>query len=102
MSNVVKLFLLSYNIPHIYASSVAPGQMLQIAASDQGLHCLKTSGGSRGGSGGLLEPPFDTKSFHLHREFSEKITNQNPFVLNPLSRNPGSAPANIPVILIGL
>ena len=33
------------------------------------------SGGSRGGygeGGGLSEPPFETKLFHFHGEFSEK------------------------------
>ena len=63
--------------------------------------CLpKSSGRSRGGS---IEPPFETKLFHFHGEFLEKSgkmnkqsgksNNSNPLCkLNPLSRNPGSAP----------
>ena len=31
-----------------------------------------SSGRSRGGSGGLSEPPFETKLFYFHGEFSEK------------------------------
>ena len=60
---------------------------------------LKFSGGSTGSS---LEPPFETKLFHFHGEFSEKKirnknyqiqTNRTPYVkLNSLLRHLGSAP----------
>ena len=33
------------------------------------------SGGFRGGLGGSLEPPFETKIFNFHGEFSEKSGN---------------------------
>ena len=33
---------------------------------------LSSSGGSREGSGGLLEHPFETKFFHFHGDFLEK------------------------------
>ena len=71
------------------------------------------SGGYRGDSRGSLEPPFETKLFHFHEEFPKKkqknkknnsinyqIIRYNfqikaPFVnLNPLARNPGSAPVS--------
>ena len=63
------------------------------------------SGGYRGDTCGSLEPPFETKLFHIHDEFPEKsvysiklsgtIFKSNPFVnLNPLARNPGYAPAS--------
>ena len=57
-----------------------------------------------GGGGGSHEPLFETKVFNFHGEFSKnqekliynqvKLTNRTPpFVnLNPLSKNPGSAP----------
>ena len=64
------------------------------------------SGGSRGGSGGLLEPPFEAKLFHFHGDLFEKLGktnicfNEPPFVnLNPLSRNRGSAPDLLPIFL---
>ena len=55
------------------------------------------SGGFRGGSRGSLEPPSGPKLFHFHREFQKvfcEIGNTNPpfLHLNPLFRNPGSAP----------
>ena len=55
------------------------------------------SGGFRGGSGGLLEPPLGSKLFQFHGEMYEKsgkMLKTNPLLmdLNPTSRNPGSAP----------
>ena len=47
---------------------------------------------------GLLKPQFESKLFHFHGEFYEQLGNliklNSPLVnLNPLSKNPGSAPA---------
>ena len=55
------------------------------------------SGGFRGGSRGSLEPPSGAKLFHFHGEFQEILcafrqTNPPFLHLNPLLRNPGSAP----------
>ena len=55
------------------------------------------SGGFRGGSRGSLEPTSGSKLFHFHGEFQYilfKIRQKNPPLvnLNPLFRNPGSAP----------
>ena len=66
---------------------------------------FKTSGGFRGGSGGSLEPPSETKLFQFHGEIYEKsgkMLKTNPLVmdLNPTSRNPGSAPENLLLISI--
>ena len=37
----------------------------------------KCSGGSRGGSGGLLEPPFEAKLFQFHGDLFEKLGKTN-------------------------
>ena len=55
------------------------------------------SGEFRGGSRGSLELPSEPKLFHFHREFKEiclKLGKRTPpfLHLNPLFRNPGSAP----------
>ena len=55
------------------------------------------SGGFRGGSRGSLEPPSRPELFYLHGEFQEilcEIRQTNPpfLSLNPLFRNPASAP----------
>ena len=55
------------------------------------------SGGFRGGSRGSLEPSSGAKLFPFHGEFQEilcEIRQTNPpfLHLNPLLRNPGSAP----------
>ena len=60
---------------------------------------IEVSGGFRGGSGGSLEPPSGTKLFQFHGEIYEesgKMLKTNPLLmdLNPLSRNPGSAPGS--------
>ena len=54
-------------------------------------------GGFRGGSRGSLEPPSGAEFFHFHGEFQNilvEIRQTNPpfLHLNPLFRNPGSAP----------
>ena len=56
------------------------------------------SGGFRGGSRGSLEPPSGPTLFRFHGEFQKilcEIRQTNPpfLHLNPLFRNPGSAPA---------
>ena len=58
---------------------------------------LGPSGGFRGGSRGSLEPPSGTKLFRFHGEFKEilseiRLTNPPFLHLNPLLKNPGSAP----------
>ena len=55
------------------------------------------SGGFRGGSRGSLEPPSGPTLFRFHGEFQKivcEIRQTNPpfLHLNPLFRNPGSAP----------
>ena len=54
------------------------------------------SGGSRGGSRGSLEPPFELNYFIFMGNFRKneaKLGKRTPFLnLNPLSRKPGSAP----------
>ena len=56
------------------------------------------SGGSRGGSGGSNEPPFEPKLFHFHGEFQNKLvklhkSNPPPSAnLNPRSKDPGYVP----------
>ena len=60
---------------------------------------VSASGGFRGGSRGSLEPPSWPKLFHFHEEFQEilcKFMQANPpfLHLNPLFRNPGSAPVS--------
>ena len=57
------------------------------------------SGGFRGGSRGSLEPPSGPTLFRFHGEFQKilcEIRQTNPTFLhlNPLFRNPGSAPAD--------
>ena len=44
----------------------------------------KVSGGSRWGLGGSLEPPFETKSFNFHGEFSK---NQEKLINNQVNLN---------------
>ena len=62
MSNRVKFFLLSYKIPHIFASSEGAGQMLLTSAYT----ACQPVADPEGVQGICLSPPFDTKSFHLH------------------------------------
>ena len=55
------------------------------------------SGGFSGGSRGSHKPPSVAKLFHFHGEFREIVyeirQSNSPFLhLNPLFRNPGSAP----------
>ena len=40
------------------------------------LICLSVAD-PEGGSSGSLEPPFETKLFHFHREFSENLEKKN-------------------------
>ena len=66
-----------------------------------------TSGGFRGGSGGSLEPPSETKLFQFYGEIYEKLDKMlktNPLLMdvNPPSRNPGSAPDDPYACLISL
>ena len=63
------------------------------------LYYHPTSGGFRGGSRGSLEPPSGPTLFRFHGEFQKilcEIRQTNPpfLHLNPLFRNPGSAPAH--------
>ena len=62
-------------------------------------------GGSRGGSGGSVEPPFGSlismKNTDLNVYFCSKVPfreSTNP-PSNPLSQNPGSAPAELVAII---
>ena len=65
------------------------------------MHKPCTSGGLRVGSRGLLEAASWPKLFHFHGEFQENLCESRqtnpPFLqLNPLFRNPGSAPVSSP------
>ena len=59
---------------------------------------LYDNGGSRGGSGGLFEPPLEPKLFHFIGNFRKNwsnCTNRTPSAnLNTWSKNPGSTPAS--------
>ena len=63
----------------------------------EGSYTLDISGGFRGGSRGSLKPPSGPTLFRFHGEFQKilcEIRQTNPpfLHLNPLFRNPGSAP----------
>ena len=69
------------------------------------LRVINFSGGFRGGSRGSLEPPSGTKLFRFHGEFKEilseiRLTNPPFLHLNPLLKNPGSAPEFHSTIMI--
>ena len=75
--------------------------MMESSSSFYIIRC--TSGGFRGDSRSSLEPPSGAKLFHFHEEFQENLCKRRQtkplfLHLNPIFRNPGSAPGVLIIV----